>query len=171
MPVEVSQECVNHKDIPEMLQELDGIDKLLLLDGFQNVLQLGAGSVVARVDDGIFDGAEVIQAASVGSKVLAGTDNLGFSTHIVSAKDSLLGIDADHIKDTAGDVFTKTTVSIGQFGSLGLARGWELKHILLAIVFNSNFFAVGAGVSVSEQALAMGKVGHLFHLQRNLFLR
>ena len=28
----------------------------------------------------------------------------GFATYIISAQDSLLGVDADHIKDAAGDV-------------------------------------------------------------------
>ena len=124
--VEVSEKGIYDKHIPEMFQQFFRIDKLLLFNGFQHIIQFCSGSIVARINDGVLDGAEVVQTTAVSGKVFAGADDLCFAAHIVGAQDCLLRGDAHHVKNTAGNMFAETAVGVGQFRSLGHAGGGEL---------------------------------------------
>ena len=71
------------------------------------------GSVVTGINDGILDGTEVIQPAAVCCEILTGTYDLCLAACIVSPQKGLLRGDAEHVKDTAGNVFADAAVGIG----------------------------------------------------------
>lgn len=90
MPIKISEERIHRKHIPEVFQQLHGVDISLLFNGIQNVFQLCPSAAMLGINDRVFDRAEVDQLASIRGKILAGTDDFGFSTHIEGSKDRLL---------------------------------------------------------------------------------
>lgn len=97
MPIKISEERIHYKHIPEVFQQLRGVDILLFSNGIQDVFQLCPRAVMLRINDRVFDRAEVEQFTSIHSKILADTDDVGFSAHIEGSKDRLLSRHADHV--------------------------------------------------------------------------
>ena len=48
---------------------------------------------------------------------------------------------------------------------------YKEQKLLLAFIFDANLLSVGTCICISKQPLAMSKIRHLVHLQRNFCLR
>ena len=86
MPVEVAQQCVYNKHLPEMPQQPVRFYKLLFFYGVKNIGKLRSAPVAVRIKDGIFDGTKVKKLFSICGKIPAGTDNFCLPCHVEGSR-------------------------------------------------------------------------------------
>ena len=147
--VKISKQGVYHKNIPKVLHQSRWFHILLFFYGIHNVCQFCSASSRLGIQNGIFYGAEVKQPVPAFRKIPACTYHLHFSAYFIGSKQGFLCLDANHVKDTACDMLTDTTVRIGQLCGLHRTRRWKLKHILSSVIFHCNLLSVSTIVCPS----------------------
>ena len=93
--VKISEQRIHDKDIPEMLPQFYRRYILLLVNGVHHIFQFRAAAVAIRVENCVFDRAEVEQALAACCKVLAGTDNFCFAFNRKGSKFGFLRVDSN----------------------------------------------------------------------------
>ena len=115
---------------------------MLFFNGFQNIFKLRTAAVGIGIQNGVFDGTEVVKLLPVLGEVKTGTNNFLFAVYCKCPQHGFLRLDAEHIKNTAGNVFADAAIGIGQLSRLSFAGRRKLQHIWSAAVFHSDFLAV-----------------------------
>lgn len=171
VPVEITQQRIRNKHIPEMRPKNRQRDILLPVDGIHDIIQLRTAAVAVGIENRILDRTEVEQPLPSGGKVFAGTHGLRFSLDSVVAEDRFLCRNPQHIENAAGNVFADTAVGIGQLCWLPVPGGRKLQHIDLTSIRNRDLTSVGSVISAPRDNSAVCKVNHCFPPNKNFFRR
>ena len=134
----------------------------MFFNAFHNIGQLGSSASMFRIQNGVFYRTKIIEQFPICGKISAGTYHFCLSRYLESTKHRFLRPNTKHAENTTCNMFTKTTICVGQICWLIFSGRRKFEHINYTFIVYCNLLSVCSIVGFAPNTSAACKV-NVFH--------